>query len=140
MVLILYVALRIPFITFRLIKPPGNHFPSLKFQRRFCGRWILHSFFVDDIVFAYWEREVISTSLVSLLDPAPIRRHHTHIHFKASINCLFLFLFTPTTVPRRHCARLIAHHTHTHTLRGRGGGGVSLSPPPPLGLPTTHTP
>lgn len=53
--------------------------------------------FVDDIVFAYWEHEVISTSLVSLLGSGPdnyafaITATFTSV-LKVPINCLFPIL------------------------------------------------
>lgn len=71
MKLLLQVAPCISFIIFRQIRPTGNHFLSLKFHRRFREDGFFHSFFVDDIVFAYWEHKVISTSLVSLLGSRP---------------------------------------------------------------------
>lgn len=53
--------------------------------------------FVDDIVFAYWEHEVISTSLVSLLGSGPdnyavaITATFNSV-LKVPINCLFPIL------------------------------------------------
>lgn len=102
------------------------------------SRWIFHSFFVDDIVFAYWEHEVISTSLVSPLGSRP--DNYTAIAVTVTpvlkvpqiVPSSLTFARTPSTVPLRSGARLIGHHTHAHTEGG------SLLPPPP-GLPTTHT-
>lgn len=82
------------FIILGQIRPTGNTLVCLESFRGDSEQdeFSAHPF-VDDTVFAYWEHEVISTLLVSLLGSGPdnsdSHRGRPHVGSKASINCLF---------------------------------------------------
>lgn len=94
------------------------------------------SSFVDDSVFAYWDREVISTSLVSLLGSGP--DNHTGISALFPLVLTVLQIISFAVPPRVHShsvycsrkARLIG--CHTHTLRegfcDAAAAGLTLDP------------
>lgn len=111
-------------------RPTGEHFLPGASEDSWSGRTAPSSS-VDDIVFAYRDREVVSTSLVSLLGSGPDNHTSITARFTLVLTVLQIISFpVPSRVrsPSVYCSHKARRSAHwlPHTLSGRG----SVMPPP----------